>query len=267
MPRFTAASDWEKLSAEFAKWLPLIEPYGERLIDLASPMPGMRVLDLACGTGEPGLTLARRFPEIAVIGADQARGMAQAANSLRGTEQLDNIHFGVTRGESLAFSDGCFDRVICRFGVMLFDDPAAGVAEIFRVTRPGGKVALAVWAEPEQVLCPTLTLKALERFTTVEWPRTFSLSEPGQLVDLCKQVGFAQVTEGTFDPFFTFDDLAHFMERNLTGRFIEEPMTRMSEEEKEGFVIALKEAALGHKQPDGTIRLPQRAIIVGARKP
>lgn len=267
MSRFTAASDWEKLSAEFSKWLPLIAPYGERLISLAAPTPGMRVLDLACGTGEPGLTLARQAPKVEVIGADQARSMAHAAHSVRRTERLDNIRFGVTRGEQLPFPDSCFDRVICRFGMMLFDDPVAGVAEIFRVTKSGGQVALAVWAAPEHVLCPTLTLQALERFTPVEWPRTFSLSKPGQLVGMCEKAGFTTVTEATFDPAFTFDDLAHFMERNLTGRFIEEPMIRLSESERMGFVAALGDAAVGYEQPDGTVRLPQRAIIVGAAKP
>jgi SAM-dependent methyltransferase len=267
--RYTATSDWNRQAGEFAAWLPLIAPYGERLIARAAPEAGMRVLDLACGTGEPGLTLAERVPGCAVVGADGAFGMARAAHA-GARERGLACRFAVARGERLPFADGAFDRVVSRFGLMLFDDPAAGLAEARRVTRPGGRACFSVWSVPERVLCPSLTLRVLERCAPpvpVEWPRTFALSEPGRLARLCEAAGFTGVREETFDPAFTFRDLDHFMERNLTGRFIEAPYAAMDAGARTAFRDALRDAAGAYRLPDGRVRLPQEAILVSAWRP
>jgi SAM-dependent methyltransferase len=269
MPRFTATSDWERLAPEFSAWLPLIAPYGERLIERAAPEAGMRVLDLACGPGEPGLTLAERVPGVTLVGADGAVGMAKVARAQGRARGVGN-GVVVARGERLPFADGAFDRVVSRFGLMLFDDPAAGLDEVRRVTRPGGRVALAVWSVPERVLCPALTLWALERLAppeAVEWPRTFSLSAPGALARLCEGAGLTGVREERYDPAFTFRDLDHFMERNLTGRFIEGPYQALDEDGRAAFRTALRSDAAAYRLEDGRVRLPQEAIIVSAWRP
>ena len=265
-PAFTAASDWEKLAADFSAWLPMLAPYGERLIELANPQSGDRVLDLACGTGEPGITLARARPDLCVVAMDQARGMAGAAAWVAKKEGLSNIRFAVTRGENIAAGDGAFDRVICRFGVMLFDNPAAGMGEIARVVKPGGTVALTVWDRPEHVLCPALTLNVMERFAPVEWPRTFALSAPDRAAQLCREAGLSVTHESRHDPGFTFGDIGHFMAQNLTGRFIEKPLEAMTPATQTAFKQALRQAALEYARPDGTIHLPQRAIVLRAEK-
>ncbi|MBI5136883.1 MAG: methyltransferase domain-containing protein [Nitrospirae bacterium] len=265
---YTATSDWSRLAAEFARWLPLIAPYGDRLIEMCAPDDGMRVLDVACGTGEPGLTLAMRHPRVRVVGSDKAPAMARAAGASAGAEGLCNIRFVVASGEHLPFPDNSFDRVICRFGVMLFDDPVRGVRELHRVVRPGGCVALSVWSVPKRVRCPALTLEVLERFSDqVEWPRTFALSEPSLLARMLVAAGFRSVSEEAYDPGFTFADVAHFLERNLTGRFIEQPYQALSATRRARFVDALGAAASAHALPDGRIHLPQEALLLGGTKP
>jgi hypothetical protein len=120
------------------------------------------------------------------------------------------------------------------------------------------------------VLCPALTLRTLERFTgpePVEWPRTFSLSAPGALARLCEGTGLKGVREETYDPAFTFRDLDHFMERNLTGRFIEAPYAAMDAGARTAFRDALRDAAGAYRLPDGRVRLPQEAILVSAWRP
>jgi len=267
MKPFTAKSDWDRLAAEFSAWLPLIAPYGERLLDKAAIEDGMQVLDMACGTGEPGLTLARQRPAVRVTGADASPGMARLAEHVRQREGLTNIRFAVAAGERLPFADAAFERAICRFGVMLFDDPAAGLSELHRVIRPGGRVAFSVWSVPERVLCPALTLWTMERFCdAIEWPRTFALSDPERLEALARAAGFSDLALEPFDAAFTFRDLDHFMERNLTGRFIEKPLARMTEAGQATFRAALREAASAYQQADGSVRLAQEAIVVTGTK-
>ena len=268
MTDYTASSDWEKQADAFSRWLPLLAPYGDRLIEIAAPEPDMRVLDMACGTGEPGLTLAHRHPHTQVIGLDRAHAMAQAAATVAEAERLGNIRFTIGSGEHLPFADGCFDRVLCRFGVMQFDDPMRGIKELFRVLKPGGKVALSVWSEPNRVMCPTLTLRVLERFSEqVAWPRTFALSEPGQLAGMLLSAGFGSVSEEFYNPGFGFDGVDGFLELNLTGRFIEKPYQALSPTERHHFRQELGDAAAKHLTATGTVHLDQEAILVGGTRP
>jgi ubiquinone/menaquinone biosynthesis C-methylase UbiE len=267
MHRFTANSDWEKLAGEYSQWLPMLKPYGDELISRSNVQPGMRVLDVACGTGEPGLTIAIKQPAAQVIGCDKAHAMAHAADAARRAEELFNLHFVVASGQRLPFANNRFDRVICRFGLMLFDNSGAGLQEIFRVTKPGGTIALSVWSEPERVLCPSLTLNVLERHTKVEWPRTFALAEPGLLAQMCVAAGFGSVIEETINPGFIFEHLDHFMAQNLTGRFIEKPYESLSGAEQRQFKDDLADAATEYTLDDGRIHLSQEAILVAATKP
>jgi SAM-dependent methyltransferase len=270
MRRYTAASDWDRAAADYAAWLPLVAPYGEHLVDRLAPAPGQRVLDLACGTGEPGLTAAARVPGLTVLGADGAATMVRAARAAARDRDTRGAAYCVARGEHLPFPAAGFDGALCRFGLMLFDRPEAGLAELFRVVRPGGRVALAVWSEPERVLCPALTLWALERYATdppLEWPRTFALSAPGHFAGLARAAGFADLAEERFNPGFTFDSIDHFLALNLTGRFIEKPYQGLSEADRARFRDDLAAAALDHALPDGRIHLAQEAIVVTARRP
>jgi ubiquinone/menaquinone biosynthesis C-methylase UbiE len=269
MRRYTAASDWNRAAGDYAAWLPLVAPYGAHLVDRLGPRPGERLLDLACGTGEPGLTALERVPDLTVIGADGAANMIRAARGEARERGIDGAAFCIAKAERLPFADGRFDGALCRFGLMLFDRPEAGLAELFRVVRPGGRVGLAVWSVPERVLCPALTLWALERHADapIEWPRTYALAEAGRFAALCRAAGFADVAEDTYDPGFTFDSIAHFLALNLTGRFIEAPYSAMSEATRARFRDELAESARESALPDGRIRLAQEAIVVTALRP
>ncbi len=153
--------DWDKMAEKFDYWLPQIAPVGEALIQALQAQPGDKVLDVASGTGEPALTLARRCPQVDVVGVDAAEGMVRVAQGKVGREGLGNLRFQVMPAEKLDFGDASFDRVLCRFGVMLFEDPQQGLCEMRRVLRPSGRAALAVWSTAETM--PTL-LWAYEAF-------------------------------------------------------------------------------------------------------
>ena len=138
--------DWNEMARSFDRWLPHIQPVGDRLIDLADIRPGHEVLDVACGTGEPSLSVARRFPgRIRVTGVDTAHAMLARAREKAASEGLAGMSYDVMSAERMAFPHERFDRVLCRFGLMLLDDPVQGAREMWRVLRPHGRIALAVW--------------------------------------------------------------------------------------------------------------------------
>src|SRR5271166_3939323 len=92
---------------------------------------GMKVLDLASGTGEPALSLAQAVgPQGRVVATDLVPEMLEAARQNASARGLDNMEFRMADAESLPFADGEFDRVTCRFGIMFFPDIPKAMAEI-----------------------------------------------------------------------------------------------------------------------------------------
>ena len=119
----------------------LFEPWTEHLVELAGVCEGSRVLDVACGTGVLARSaLAKAGANGRVVGVDAGPGMLVAAQELEPT--IDWILCGA---EDLEFDDAAFDCVISQFGMMFFDDRKKSAEEMFRVLRPGGSLAVAVW--------------------------------------------------------------------------------------------------------------------------
>ncbi len=186
--------DWDSIAEKFDVFLPQIAPVGEALLDALRVAPGECVLDLASGTGEPALTLARRHPEATVTGVDAAPGMVRAARNKVAREGLTNARFEVMAAERLDFPDQGFDKALCRFGVMLFDDPLAGCREIRRVLKPGGAFAFAVWRSPEMMTTMSWSAQALRGRVPEELQppigQVTALGRPGALDALLSEAGF-----------------------------------------------------------------------------
>ena len=108
-----------------------------------APEPGERVLDVATGTGWSARNMARMGAR--TTGADIAPDLLDAARDLSAHLEPP-IDFVEADAEALPFEDGAFDAVISTFGVMFAADHAAAARELARVCRPGGRLALIVWA-------------------------------------------------------------------------------------------------------------------------
>ena len=119
-------------------------------VDRLQTRPGDRVLDLACGTGWASREVARRAPGAKITGCDIAHGLLDAARAIAKRERLD-IGYELGDAEQLPYADGAFDALISTFGVMFASRPEAAAAEMTRVLRKGGRLALVVW-QPECTL-------------------------------------------------------------------------------------------------------------------
>lgn len=106
------------------------------------PRPGEHILDLATGTGWTSRLLAARGAQ--VVGVDIAQDLLDAARTIGRTSGLA-IDYETGDAEKLRFEDASFDAVVSTFGVMFASRPEAAAAEIARVCRPGGRIALATW--------------------------------------------------------------------------------------------------------------------------
>ena len=106
-----------------------------------APGPGVRVIDVACGTGNAALDAARAGAS--VLGVDRAERLVAVARERAAQEGLD-ARFEVGDAVELPAEDGAFDAAVSVFGVIFADAPAA-VAELRRVVRPGGRIVLTTW--------------------------------------------------------------------------------------------------------------------------
>jgi SAM-dependent methyltransferase len=127
-------------------------------VQLLWPRPGERVLDIGTGTGWAARLAARRGARVTAV--DIAPGMLKAAEQL--SDGLEpRPAFLQASAEALPFDDAAFDGVMSTYGVIFADDPSATIDEMARVLRPGGRMALATWAdEPEGYIARFFALVA-----------------------------------------------------------------------------------------------------------
>jgi ubiquinone/menaquinone biosynthesis C-methylase UbiE len=145
-----AAPGWKKYGKDMFEWL---APVSDQLIRSAGIRIGQTLLDVATGTGQPALTIAKIVgPNGKVIGVDLSPKMLEVAKEEAASQGLTNVlDFQVVKDESLSiFSDNTFDSVVCRNGLMFMPHPVRALKAFLRVLKPGGKASVTVWGSPDK---------------------------------------------------------------------------------------------------------------------
>jgi SAM-dependent methyltransferase len=135
-----AASVWSSGGRDYEEIIRGVYDGIDTTVARLDPRPGERILDVATGTGITARACARRGAE--VTGIDIAAGLLDAARGLSGGLAID---YRLGDAEALPVADASFDAVVSTFGVMFVSRPEAAAAELARVCKPGGRLALATW--------------------------------------------------------------------------------------------------------------------------
>jgi len=138
-----AAAEYDRAFAHVSRhFLP-------NLLKAAAVAPGMKVLDIATGTGLAAEELSRLVGPVGrVVAADLSKAMVDQAKQRLGA--LTNLAFTVEDGQALSLADASFDALTCSLGLMFFPDPLRGLSEFRRVLRPGARAAVSVLTVPER---------------------------------------------------------------------------------------------------------------------
>jgi ubiquinone/menaquinone biosynthesis C-methylase UbiE len=170
------------------------------MLELSAPRPGERVLELACGAGGVGIAAARLVgPAGEVVVSDVAAEMTAIAAARAAALGLGNVRPLTLDLDDLAEPDQAYDVVLCREGLMFALGPARAVAEIRRVLRPGGRLAVAVWGPRARNPWLSLVFDAVsaQLGTPVPppgIPGPFALDDPDRLRRLLADADLADVT-------------------------------------------------------------------------
>ncbi|MGR8932068.1 MAG: class I SAM-dependent methyltransferase [Gammaproteobacteria bacterium] len=120
--------------------------FGRNTIERLKLREGESVLDVCSGSGGSALPAAERVgPNGKVIAVDLAERLLALAESKAESKGLRNIEFRVADMLELGYTDACFDVVVCVFGIFFVPDMEAAVAELWRMIKPGGRLAITTW--------------------------------------------------------------------------------------------------------------------------
>jgi SAM-dependent methyltransferase len=185
-----AGAAWSAVAAEWAQlWGSFATPARYAILEATGIRPGASVLDVGCGSGEfLGMLLDAGA---AAAGIDPAPGMIELA---RVRVPAADIRLGAV--ESLPWPDASFDAVTAINALQFADDPDAALAEIARVTVPGGAIAVANWADAARNDIHVLEQAVAASFEE-ELPPENELRIPGGLEELFRRGGVALVASGT----------------------------------------------------------------------
>jgi ubiquinone/menaquinone biosynthesis C-methylase UbiE len=195
---------WDRFSPGWMKWdalvMGMLAPVGAEMIRALAPRDGSEHLDVASGTGEPGLSIAALVPRGRVVLTDLSGGMLAVASANASALGLTNVETRQCGADDLPFGDASFDTITCRFGLMFFPDIAGAVTELLRVLRPGGRISAAVWAGPPGNPWATIPLAAISAEVEMpppppDAPGLFRCAAPGAIGGVFRGAGMRDVTE------------------------------------------------------------------------
>ena len=268
---------WDTVAQGWRQWWPTFEQsaqsVSDQLVALAAIEPGHRVLDVATGIGEPAVTAARKVGSTGRVVATDLSPQMLAIAGTRATELgLTNMDFRLMDAESPDLPEGTFHAILCRWAVMFFPDPLASLRALNRLLVPGGRIAAAVWGEPEVVPIISLRMDVAARLLAPPspppgTPSAFSLAAPSTAEAIFRGAGFHDVHTERMTAFFEFEspaDFAHF-QKEVAGPRVP-TLADQSNERQAQFWEEVAMAARPYLTAGGRVRLPNELICVAGKR-
>jgi len=256
--RASAGYERVMVPAVFAVW-------AKDLVETAALAPGMRVLDVACGTGIVArLAAAQVGSTRSVVALDANEPMLVVARA-QPAPMGAQIEWRQGDATNLPFPDEQFERVLCQHGLQYVPDRAAALREMKRVLAPGGQLAVSTFSQSSgyQIFERTAALFVGEQAAAI-MREPFAISDRDELSRLIKiaDLSIVQIHTKTLPAHFAA--AGDFIEYQLGGR-LANAVSTLSPDARASMVAALHKAFEPYAGPDGLI-FPMEAHVVRARK-
>jgi ubiquinone/menaquinone biosynthesis C-methylase UbiE len=244
--------------------------YADDLVARVPVTPGMRVLEVACGTGIVTQRLLERLGERGSLVATDLNEAMIAHGRARLDAQPGVVDWRPADATKLPFPDRSFDAVVCQFGLMFFPDKAAGVREAWRVLKPGGAYLFNVWDAIAHNPIARITHETVASFFTTDPPSfyavPFGFHDLQTILALLTQAGFGQIEWAHVDKTGTSPSAADAAKGLIEGN----PILAAIMERRPEALSAIKSAvasAVAAQLGDHPVQCPLRALVLSARRP
>lgn len=263
---------WNSFSPGWKKWdsvnMQFLMPVGQSIIQHLDLEDDHNVLDVASGTGEPGLSIAEIVSKGKVIGIDLSEGMLETAREHAASRNITNYQTKTADVSKLPFPDQSFDAISCRMGFMFFPDILSTLNEMRRVLKPGGKIAISVWGPPQNNFWVTVTMGTINQLMELppppkDAPGMFRCAEPGFIAEQFEKSGFKNIKESEVNTALTMDASTYWEMITEVGAPIVAAMsnadaTKQEQIKKEVF------KKIHEKFPNGEASLQGLALLISA---
>lgn len=243
----------------------LFAPWTKHLVRGARVEKGAHVLDIACGTGVLARdAISRTGPGGRVVGVDPAPGMIATAKEIE-----PRIDWMLCGAEALELDDESFDSVVSQFGMMFFQDRRKSTDEMFRVLKPGGSLAIAVWNSVENNPAYADIIAVLEEqvgAAAAEALRLpYSMADPDLVTAVLAESGFDDINVETIVESARFPSSRHMVEAELRGWL---PLFDifLNETEIDAVLVESDKSLLKYAESSGEAVFPTSAHVITARK-
>ena len=195
---------WNKFSSGWKKWddlfMDFLKPMGDEIIEKLELKSDYLVLDVAGGTGEPGLSIASIVTDGKVMITDLSDDMLKIAQENADKKGIKNIETRACDVSELPFPDNTFDAISCRFGFMFFPDMQLAAKEMARVLKPGGKIATSVWNIPDKNFWVTAMMGPINQNMELPAPQPgapgmFRCAKDGLIASLFLNAGLSNISQ------------------------------------------------------------------------
>ncbi|MBI5707356.1 MAG: class I SAM-dependent methyltransferase [Armatimonadetes bacterium] len=265
-----AAAAWQK---HYKSMRDQLAPVTQAIVEAANPQSGMNILDLASGTGDPALSLARRVaPGGTVTATDFNPHMLAALRQNALDEGVANVLTHDCDAHELPFEDHRFDIVTSRFGVMFCGELDRALSGVRRVLKSSGRIAFLVWGAPApgtyfgSAVVPYV--KRMAEKPDPDGPGPMRFAEPGKLVKIVEKAGFTGVQEVSLTLPTPFPGTARALLDQLFE--IAAPFRNLADALSPGDRRAADQEALDNLtalERDGWVHVKAPVIIVTATSP
>lgn len=266
---------WAQLSAGWERWDAVIvdqlAPVSAAMLERLDVAVDQRHLDIASGTGEPGLAVAELAPRGHVVLTDLAPEMLAVAERRAAARGITGFETRVCSVDDLPFDDASFDSATVRFGFMFFPDLAAATAELARVLRPGGRLCSAVWVRPDANPWTSIAMQAIGAEVDLppadpDRPNMYRCAAPGCLVDLYEAAGLRDVAEWDVGVELVTSSPAEYWEMISEHVSLAAAALRQVDAATRARIGAAVVEAVAPYERDGAIRVPGAArCTIGTR--
>jgi SAM-dependent methyltransferase len=239
--------------------------------DAIAAAPGMRVLDVAAGSGQPSLTIAPRVqPGGTILGIDFSPEMVAVAERRARQAGATNVSFRTMDAEQLELADASFDAVTCACGLIFFPDAHRALREMRRVLKPGGRVAIGVWDEPSKSPFVTVGGGAVSQFhaptpPNPNSPGAFRFAKRDVLEGTLRGAGFGDVSFASISMPIEFGSTQEYWETfTECAAGIRTKISTLSNEDQVKLRRLVDELAAPH-MVNGRVRLVATPLCAAAR--